>query len=325
MDTSETAVMGEALLPAPAFTFEGSTIEKIAELGTKATGIEIVTVTAPKDLVGVPGEIPIAIVHGENPTLVDVSRHFEAYRTYPGFKRGTAKAFTLDSFIGLVDRHKTSDSVVFANSEWKNPSFTAVIDYHEAASGGAADNGKHRIFYAFPLSEEWQAWNEQNGKVMEQAEFAAFLEDRIAELASPTQAEKNDLERDFATSVATPAELIQLSRGLQVNVEAVVKSATTLQTGEGQIVWEETHKDHNGQPLKVPGIFLLNIAPFFMGEPVRIPVRLRYRKSGSKIVWFYQLYRPDQHITERVRDDLLTVANETLLPTFEGTPEMPGA
>ncbi|NBJ13233.1 DUF2303 family protein [Microvirga sp. SYSU G3D207] len=308
----------------PAFTFDGSTIDRIAELGTKATSVEIVTIKAPADLVGVPAEIPVAIIHGDTPTLVDVSRHFESYRTYPGFKRGTATALTLDSFIALVDRHKTGDSVVFANTDWKKPTFTAVIDYHQNQSGGAADNGKHRIHYAFPLSEEWQAWNKQNGEPMEQAEFAAFLEDRIAELSSPTDAEKIALERDFATTVATPADLVQLSRGLQVNVEAVVKSATTLQTGEGQIVWEEVHKDADGKPLKVPGIFLLSIAPFFMGEPVRIPVRLRYRKAGSRIVWFYQLYRPDQHITERVRDDLITVARQTGLPTFEGTPEMQG-
>jgi uncharacterized protein YfdQ (DUF2303 family) len=324
MDKNETNVMAEPLLPSLAFTFEGSTIEKIAELGTKAHGIEVVTITAPEDLVGVAREIPVAIVHGQQPQLIDVSRHFESYRTFPGLKRGTAHALTLESFIELTKRHKTTDSAVFANTDWKKPTFTAVIDYHPDESRGAADNGKHRIHYAFPLSEEWKAWTEQNGQPMEQAEFAAFLEDRIAELASPEESEKKDLEQAFATTIATPADLIQLSRGLQVNVEAVVKSAVTLQTGEGQIAWEETHRDQDGKPLKVPGIFVLSIAPFFMGEKVRIPVRLRYRKSGSRLVWFYQLYRPDLHVTQRVREDLANVAMTTELPAFEGTPEMQG-
>jgi len=320
-----TTVLGERPLPSPAFTFEGNTIDKIAELSVAGAGVTITTIKAPDDLVGVPKEIPIAIRHGETPEVIDLSHHFEKYRNFPGFKRGTAKALTLDSFIELTNRHKTKDSAVFADTNWQKPTFTAVIDYHVNESGGAADNGKHRIHYAFPLSEEWTAWNEKNGAPMEQADFAAFLEDRIAELASPEGNEKKELEQAFSTTVATPAELVQLSRGLQVNVEAVVKSAVTLQTGEGSIQWEETHRDHNGQPLKVPGIFLLSIAPFFMGEKVRIPVRLRYRKQGTRLVWFYQLYRPDLHVTNRVRADLSRVASATELPTFEGTPEMPGA
>ncbi len=196
-----------------------------------------------------------------------------------------------------------------------------MIDYHEKASDGEADNLRHRIDYAFPASEEWKAWVKMNGEPMEQGEFAAFLEDRIADLSAPTEAEKIWLERDFGTTVATPAQLIQLSRGLQVNVDSVVKGVVNLATGEAQIAFEETHTDGDGKPLKVPGLFMLAIAPFFMGEKISLPVRLRYRKAGQKILWFYQMYRPDQFVTERVRDDLITVADRTELPTFEGSPE----
>ncbi|TIP21885.1 MAG: DUF2303 family protein, partial [Mesorhizobium sp.] len=73
--------------------------------------------------------------------------------------------------------------VIFADADWRNPSFTAVIDYHEDVSGGLAAFGKHRIQYAFPLSEEWKKWIEMNGEPMKQAEFAYFLEDRVAELS----------------------------------------------------------------------------------------------------------------------------------------------
>jgi len=95
-----------------------------------------------------------------------------------------------------------------------------------------------------------------------------------------------------------------------------------LQTGAAQIVFEEEHRDANGNVLKVPGLFLLSIAPFFMGEKARIPVRLRYRVAGGKIIWFYQICRPDLAVTTRVREDLAIVAEETALPTFEATPEM---
>jgi Uncharacterized conserved protein (DUF2303). len=306
-------------------------IKELTALAAQARGIDIAVIKAPEGLRGVPAEAPVGIRHGTQPEAFSLASLFEAYRTRPAAKKGTATALTLRSFIALTNRHKTVHSAIFADTSWRAPSFTAVIDYHElhieagdeaAVVVGQPDNGKHRIRYDFPLSEEWKEWIKFDGERMGQGDFAAFLEDRITELSSPTDAERNALERDFATRVATPAELVTLSRGLQVNVEAQVKNAVTLQTGEGQIVWEETHKDADGKPVKVPGIFLLNIAPFFKGEKIRIPVRLRYRPAGGKLTWFYQIYRPDQYVTERVRDDLLTVAAETGLPTFEGAPEM---
>lgn len=295
-------------------------IAAIVELTKKAQTAVVTTVDLPDLGPGLPRQVPVLIDMriGEARPAHNL---IEPFRTKPADKRGTAQTLTLASFIDLTNRHKTPHSAVFANTDWKKPGFQTVVDYHEKAEAGAADNLKHRIAYAFPTSEEWQAWVKMNGEPMEQAEFAAFLEDRIADLIAPTQREKIDLEELFGTTIATPAELIQLSRGLQINVDSVVKTIVNLASGEAQIAFEEAHKDGNGQPIRVPGLFMLAIAPFFMGEKISLPVRLRYRKRGSGIVWFYQMYRPDQHVTERVRDDLTTVADKTELPTFEGSPE----
>ncbi|TIX96981.1 MAG: DUF2303 family protein, partial [Mesorhizobium sp.] len=239
-----------------------------------------------------PDTIPVLLKRGTAPGIEGLDRLFEPYRQHPARKAGQAVAQTFEAFCNLTVRHQTEHSAIFANMDWKKPTLTTVVDYHELA--GHADFGKHRIHYAFPLSEEWQKWVAGDGVKMDQGDFAWFLEDRVAELSSPTEEEKLQYERDFATTIATPAQLVELSRGLQVNVESKVKASTTLQSGEGQIAWEETHSGADGKPLKVPGIFMLNIAPFFMGEKVRIPVRLRYRPAGGKVIWFYQIYRPDQ-------------------------------
>ncbi|MFG1246756.1 DUF2303 family protein [Xanthobacter flavus] len=293
----------------------------IAELGAQVAAPASFTLElAPDIYVGLPPALPM-VWDPRKGGVLPVREYIEQFRLKPARKVGTAKALTLESFIALANRHKTEHTAVFADTTWQKPGFTAVIDYHENTSGGPADNGKHRIHYDFPLSEEWKAWVKLDGEPMSQLDFAAFLEDHIQELCSPTDAEKIALTRDFATTVATPAEVVQLSRGLQVHVASTVKNAHTLQTGAGEIQWEEVHNGADGKPLTVPGIFLLNIAPFFMGEPVRIPVRLRYRVSG-KITWFYQIFRPDSFITERVRDDLDKVRQETSLPAFEGAPEM---
>ncbi|WP_083656511.1 DUF2303 family protein [Mongoliimonas terrestris] len=306
---------------------EGDTIDRIADLGRRAAGAEIDFLDMPEGIPGVPECVPVQIIHGDQPAIRSLRPLVDEWRRYPERKVGTAKAYTLDSFIELSEYHATEHSVVFADTDWRKPVVTTVVDYHQDyIAGGWPDHGKHRIVYAFPLSEEWKAWTGQDGKPMEQAEFAAFLEDRIADLASPLDQERADYERLFSTKLATPAELIQLSRGLSVNVESKVANHVLLQSGEGQIVFEETHKDSAGNLIKVPGLFILQVAPFFMGELVRIPVRLRYRVKAGSLVWFYQIYRPDLHITERVRTDLDKVREKLSAATVvEGAPEMPGA
>ena len=72
---------------------------------------------------------------------------------------------------------------------------------------------------------------------MDQRDFAWFLEDRVPELSSPTDHERVTLEHQFATTIATPAQLVELSRGLQVHADTRVKAVTVLQTGEGQVAW----------------------------------------------------------------------------------------
>lgn len=296
-------------------------LAEAASLGARARGVEIVHLDMPEGYAGLPAKVPAAILRGENPSIVSVANILEAYRLHPERKEGTAEAQTFESFCELVNRHKTDHSAIFADADWRKPAFTAVIDYHRLGEDGQPAYGKHRIRYAFPLSDEWKKWIESDGVPMDQRQFAWFLEDRVPELSAPTEHEKVTLEDQFATIVATPAQLVELSRGLQVHADTRVKAITVLQTGEGQVAWEENHNDADGKPLRVPGLFILSISPFFMGEKARIPVRLRYRVKDGKVAWTYQIYRPDQFITEHVRHSIFDARDRTGLPAFEGKPE----
>lgn len=294
-----------------------------ADLGAQAKGIDVLRIDT-KDLPGMPDSVPLAVRRGVNPSVESVRARLEEYRLFPERRRGTATVDTKESFIELTNRHKIDDSAIFADMDWRKPSLTAVIDYHQKQAAGQAAYGQHRVHYAFPLSDEWQAWLDKNGTRMSQADFAWFLEDRIPELSAPTDSERAIYERDFATTVATPAQVVELSRGLQVHVASHVKNAITLASGEGNITFDEAHQDAAGGKLKVPGIFILSISPFFMGDKVRVPVRLRYRPQNGSIVWFYEIWRPDQVITEHVRHAFKDVLAATELPGFEGKPEMRG-
>ena len=186
---------------------------------------------------------------------------------------------------------------------------------------GEPGHGAHRIEYAFPVTDELTAWMKQNAAPFDQSEFATFLEEHAAELAAPSNGERAEFESLFKAKFATPAELIALSRDLEVHVAGKWKQGVRLQSGERVVEVVEEHMNGKGEPITVPGLFMVSVAAFLDGENVRIPARLRYRIAGGSIVWFYQLYRPEFWIRARVRDDLAKAADATNLPAFEGAPE----
>lgn len=304
-------------------------MKHLAELGVKASDAQLVPIATKGLGEGLPESVP-AIFDRNGQKLSSVKALVEEYRLRPERRTGTASAQTLSAFIKLVLRHKDADSAVFADMNWEAPKFTAVIDYHRQAEelDGEAEAAheprwlKHKILYEFPLSDPWQAWVKMNGEVMKQGDFAAFIEDHISEVSAPTDTEAKTYETMFRTKIADPAEIMTLSRGLSVAVDAKVGRTVILQSGEGEIAFEEVHRDGGGQKLMVPGLFMLSLPVFLRGAHVRFPVRLRYRVADGAVVWFYQIWRPDEFVTDAVAKDLDAVRVETALPAYEGTPEV---
>ena len=257
---------------------------------------------------------------GENSySLIDLKTEADKFRDRPERRKGAAKAFTLASFINLINRHKDDGSVVFAQIANNAPSLLGVIDYHELDHSPRF--GRHTISYAFPVSPEWMAWTAKNGAALSQLDFAQWIEDHISELTTPTEDEKQAFSDLLQRTFGSPHEIGGLSRGLAINIENAVTDIRTLQSGEAQIKFEEKHTGHDGKPLKIPGLFMLAIPLFVGGASVRVPARLSYRKGGSGILWSYQLYRPEIALREALLFDLAKVASETGLPVFEGQPE----
>lgn len=272
----------------------------------------------------------------------------DEYLTQPERKKGTAKLTTLTSLIEHINRFKDGESAVFANDDRKAPSITAVLDYHQSGATGNPRFGQHRAHYAFPVSDEWQAWMKSNGEMMDQADFAAFMEDRIADvLHPPLDLDKVDADQisqrmaggDFSDRTpdeqlaylakqlkgkfASPSAIMELSRGLSIRANNSVKQAINLPTGEATISFETTHSDATGNSITVPNLFLIGI-PVFRGDArYRIAARLRYRLIGG-IKWFYELYRHDLVFDDAFTKACAQVKDKTLLPLFYGSPEDAG-
>lgn len=294
-------------------------VEAIAALAAKASGVQLRRVETAGLGDGLPDKVPLIFDLRPGGKVEGLKGLIEAHRLRPERRTGTASVNTLARFIDLTNRHKDEHSAIFAETAWPKPALQAVLDYHQI--DGMPRHGDHRVRYEFPLTDEFKVWAKMNSTAMEQSEFAAFLEEHAAELAAPYDAERSEYERLFKERFATPADLIALSRSLEVFVGARVKRSERLSSGERTVEFVEEHTNTKGEKVDIPGIFMVSMAAFIDSEPVRIPCRLRYRISGGGIAWFYQMYRWEQALRDRVQNDLAQAARETGLPTFEGKPE----
>lgn len=287
-------------------------------LANKASQPEIVNVSTEGLAKGLAAQVPLSFDRNSQ-KFGSLKNLLDEHRLAPERRRGTAHTDTLASFVELTNRHKDDGSVIFGKASWPNPKLTSIIDYHDL------DNqprfGEHRVEYAFPVTEEFSAWVKMNGQPMEQSDFALFLEEHSVELAAPTDGERFECERLFNEKMATPSELVMLARHLEVFVSATVKQGTRLQTGERTVEFKEEHQNAKGEPVVIPGIFMVSVPAFVDGDKVRIPARLRYRIKSGDIVWFYQLYRWENVLREQVQRDLADAAQNTGLPFFEGSAE----
>lgn len=307
---------------------EFSGITELAKHVEDLARVEMISTTSGATLASIPS----------GRELKSIKALIDEYRLTPERMKGTATALTLLSFIDMVNRAKDTSSVVFAEhsvtKEQQSASMTAVLNYNNIGSDdSAARYGDHVVKYAFPYSVEWTAWMGKNGKTMTQMEFAEFLEDRILDItdasdlsaSSDPDPRKNSLieiSAKLQSAYASPTDLMEVARGLEVHAESVVSSGVRLPSGEMKISYDEKHTGADGKPLTVPSLFLIGIPVFDRGAAYRLPVRLRYRLGGGKVSWFFEVYRWQLAFDAAFEDACTDVVKATELKLFHGKPEV---
>lgn len=252
---------------------------------------------------------------------------FDDHRLFPRRRAGTAVLSDLPSFNNHVNRFKDADSAVFACNDRSKPSLTGVLNYHRAGATSDPRFGDHRALFNFPLSDEWQAWTAFNGKELPMIGFARFLEDHIVDVTPLSNIALGEQATNFAQilggreKIADAATLMSMALNMQVFEQSNTASANNLATGEIRADFETIYNDSNGAKLNVPSMFVISI-PVFKGEPPsQILARLRFRKEGAKIIFFYELWRTDIVFDEAFDQALNKVAMETGVPIYLGADE----
>ncbi len=301
-------------------------IQTSEELGDVQAALAFAERTLPAaDFEPAPGVLLMQLQDGQR--VESLKPFIDQFRENPERAIGTAKLADEAGFVAHVNRQKAAHSVVFACDDMNRPSLLAVYDYHgpqTAGRDGQPRHGGHRANYEIARTEEWLAWHFQEAKgYVSAAEFAEFVEDRIADVVSdPTQSPALlQLRELIGGEYASASKLMQLSRGIAINVNETLRSATSLSSGEISVVYEAKHSDPLGGTLLVPSLFAIGVPIFKNGDRYQIAVRLRYRTSGGKVTWAIDLYRADAAWDSAFAELIERVRVATELPVLLGSPE----
>lgn len=291
-------------------------------------------------------EFPIASVpNGEGGWHISSVKNLAAeYHPRPERRTGYAIHKDINSFNEWVNRFKDEETTIFAEIDPTGATLTgqtlrAIIDYHEhgpenidSPKDSRARHCQFGAVYPFPWSLELQAWHKISGKAMTQVELAEFIERHIDDVILPPVKVKNgELDRTTGDdaidrvitrpdmTLATPADLLALAKGISVFSEAKAEQRYNHSTGEVSLGFSTQHKSEN---FKVPNFMLLSMPVFVgMAQPVLMGCHIRYRVREEKVTWSLELHRVDRVIKHAVNETLALVDAETGVHIYIGHPK----
>lgn len=196
----------------------------------------------------------------------------------PTRKRGTVKLANLGSFIRYCkDQPYNTEGYIYADPE--ATMLTAVFNDHQGEEPGWRD---FRAVFEAEKSRELAIWLVHNKKVMEQEEFAIFLEDNIADITEPSG-----------------ETLLAIALTMQAKVDVNFSSSKRLDNGQVQLAYTETIDARAGSgSITIPAQFAIGVRLFKNGEGWKLKARLKYRLGSGKVKFWYELDRPENVIEE---------------------------
>jgi uncharacterized protein YfdQ (DUF2303 family) len=223
----------------------------------------------------------------------------EKFLASPTRKRGTVTLNDVASFVEYVNVQKGETTRLYG--QFQPPAFLAVFnDYGDDPAWK-----DYRASYACPLSPEWKAWLGSSGRQMGQADFAAFIENNLPDIAVPPA-----------------ADMLEISRSLEAKKKVNFASGIRLSNGQNELTYEEHISGTAAKgKLQVPEEFTLGIPVLEGGQRYAVQARLRYRiADGGSLSMWYELIRPHKIIEDAVSAVWNEIAEKTELRVFNGKP-----
>lgn len=228
----------------------------------------------------------------------------------PRRAKGSARTDDLASFVAYLARHCTGSSVVWIdlNPLTSTLRLHAVIDDHATSVPGWRS---HTVSYTPRASVEWATWLAGNAKPLGQAEFAAWMENQLADVAT-------------VEGLPTGADMLAMLIDFEAKQDMRIKSTVRLQSGGVQLEYVDTDDAATISRMRVFDRFAIGIPAFWGGDRYRIDARLRYRAAEGKVKFWFELIRPDR-VLDAAAHDIISKLQEALAESGIEAPVLMGA
>jgi uncharacterized protein YfdQ (DUF2303 family) len=208
--------------------------------------------------------------------------------------------YDTDSFIGYLKEFMTGATIIFFDAEGEQ--FVAAFDYHEI---GKPSWCAHSATYKPRRSVEFTTWMDGNRKQMTQVDFARFLEENLPDIAEPNS-----------------ADLLQVALTFEAKKSVEFSSGVRLNNGQIQFQYDEVVRGTAQKgTIEIPEKFVLGIPIHLNGPAYRIDVRLRWRLTDGKVVFWYEVVRPHRFIEHALKEIRERIASDTAIPILAGSTE----
>lgn len=185
---------------------------------------------------------------------------------------------TVGSLVDYVNAFRGPATRMMADIDANR--IVGLLDYHFADTAkGSADHKaafvSHRVSMQLPFSEEWKQWKAIDGKLMDQEDFALFLEENAPDVAIPSGAELLEVARD-----------IHAVR--KVDFRKAIRNGSV-----ERFEYQESTEAMTPGDLQIPAKFELYIPVYFGESCVGLYAFLRWRLVGTDLKIGIQLYRAE--------------------------------
>jgi uncharacterized protein YfdQ (DUF2303 family) len=220
----------------------------------------------------------------------------ERFMPHPVRKRANVALRDHQSFIDYVAKHKEAGTQLFALVTEAGGSFTAIIDYHQAAEIGEARFGEHVVTYTAEHTPEWKRWLAGSGKSQGQVELALFIEDNRYDIVNPDG-----------------ASMLELIKSFEATAGSDFKSSVRLENGDRAIKYTHTTTAKAGVngDLLIPDSFFLKLPVFNNGPGYDVEARFRYKIDSGQLRVGYEIVRPHK-VIELALTEARTAIQSTL-------------
>jgi len=273
---------------------------------TQTTAAMLAEAVKPTRIVGeIEGSHHLALPPGWTHKNIDESALF----SQPRRKNATVFPAELDSFVDYVNRHKSGlNTTIWCQADFQegDVTFTALINDHAGDLQGQQWRD-HKAVFDPRKSAEWNIWDERDKEHFSQIDFALFIEDRLQDIA-PVE------------GLPTGTQMLDMATKFEAHQDSRFKQAIRLQSGGVQLEFVQDDDAGTVERMKIFERFAIGIPVFWNGPAYRIEARLRYRANSGRVVFWYELIRPDKVLEAAAQELIATIKDKTAVPFFFGNP-----